>query len=158
MKDRDFEIAIAEVNSILNVMSKDDVEKIPKKLLNYLKKENNKQYNIEIRPDIPLNEQGLNPETVNLLGLIYRNYWCEDKEKYDQILIENQKIYDDEQNEKYSVKFDIRKTNSEENNEIEYNNDNSANLPLDISNEKWYTKISIFISNIYSKIKNIFKF
>lgn len=109
MKDKDFQIAVSQVNSILKRMSSADIEKIPKKFRKFLKENNKEEYNTNIRTDIPLNKQGLNPETMKLLAVIYRNYLCEDKKAYDKLLQENQKKYEEELRKKYEIKFKTKK-------------------------------------------------
>lgn len=102
---REFQIAVSQVNSILKYMTLTDVEKIPKRFRNFLRENSKEEYCIEIRADIPLNKQGLHPKAIDLLGVIYRNYWCEDKNEYDKLLQKNQEKHNEEIKRKYELKF-----------------------------------------------------
>ena len=85
-------IAYSEVYEILNLLEKEYSRRIPKKFIDFLKKEKPKEYEPNIRVDIPLVKQNLKRETMVLLSILNIKYWCdtkEEKQKFINELIKN---------------------------------------------------------------------
>ena len=86
--------AISEVYAILNQLSETSLQKIPSILLQKLK--DNSGYDVSyIKPEIPLEQLALEPETKDILAIIAYQCFCdaEEKEKWSQVLIENEMQY-----------------------------------------------------------------
>ena len=81
MIDNFYANAFSEVYFILNNTDEKLLNKVPKKFINYLEKNMNKDYKVKIQTDIYLDKQNLLKETEAILALIYRSYWCADEEK-----------------------------------------------------------------------------
>ena len=81
-------IVYAEVDEILNLTDEKLVNKISKKVRDFIKKEKDKDYKLNIDSSKPLYEQNLLKETIALLTLIELNYWCESEEEKQEILKE----------------------------------------------------------------------
>ena len=106
MIEAKYSIAIAEFLHILKGFSNEDVNKIPKKVLNYFEENCNKDYICDFDYNDNIDNMNLKKETYGLLGLICYNYWCEteeEKKNYYRILQENEKKYQED----LSKKFDI---------------------------------------------------
>ena len=101
---KDYIEAVTEVNAILKVMQKEDVEKIPLSLRDFFENLSSKDYIPNIREDIPLKEQDLKPKTKALLGLLYRQFWCDDikRAEFDEKILENDMKYKQVLQEMYS--------------------------------------------------------
>lgn len=125
--------AYAEVNEILSLMDNKYIEKIPVKMRKMFENERQKDYNPEIKVNIPLDEQNLQRKTFAILAMLNLNYWCEDeeeKQKLIQIYAENDKIREEELREKYNPDNIFKKKNTNEQTEnnnvalIEYRKEN----------------------------------
>lgn len=121
--------ALAEVSVILEHTNPDLVQMIPKKFLDYIWQNKDKNYEVNISSNLSLEDQEIKDETKSIMALIYRNYFCtqEEREKFDGLLNNNQIEYEKALNEKYSYE-NIFKNNSlkrDENNQlIEYKEEN----------------------------------
>lgn len=82
-----YENAYAETLEYLNGIRQDDIDKIPKNLMEFLRKHASKDYICNFDYNKPLNEIELLDETRGIISLICLNYWCETKEqKYSYLL------------------------------------------------------------------------
>ncbi len=109
--------AYAEVDKILSFMETQYVEKIPRKLREVFKNEKMQDYNPNIDPKIPLDEQNLQKKTFSILAMLNLNYWCEDeKEKQELIAIyaEKDRKKEEELREKYNPDNLFKKKEKEE--------------------------------------------
>lgn len=141
--ERETNNAYTEINCILKQLPKWYNEKIPQKLIDKFKKNENKEYTPQILLTHSLKEQNLQPLTLTILAVLKYNYWCKDKsekEKIHEIFIENEKKY----NEK-----------SKYNNEIFKNNELVVVKKEEefIIKEKWYIKLLKKIKDILWRIK-----
>ena len=96
--------ALVELLEILKYTDQEDVNKIPKKLLVFFRKNASTTYKFKIDENVEIKNLKLKKETKGLLTMIYRNYWCsaEERTKYDKLLQNNQKKFDDALREKYN--------------------------------------------------------
>jgi hypothetical protein len=99
-------------------MDKNLYIKIPKKIIEFIDENRDKNYKSNINYNISINEQELQQDTRTFLALIYRDYLCTPEEK--KRLIEEDEIAlkreEDELREKYSVDvFEKRKTRQKKN-------------------------------------------
>lgn len=142
----DLSKAYTEVYSILNFVDEYYVSKISSKFIEYMYHKKDDSYIPNIDMSIPLEEQQLQEDTVNILAMLKYNYWCEteqEKQELVNILNKNEEKYQAELREKYNPdnlfkKEEIHKEEIKQNTAlIEY-------------------KESIF-KRIFNKIKNIFK-
>ena len=93
-------IAYNEVLCILNQMSEDDVDKIPKEVIERLRQNVSDEYIAKYDSSKSLDEQGYQNETLAILAMLNLNYWCNDHEekagligkyKQNEIKSENEK-------------------------------------------------------------------
>ena len=150
MITNEFAEASAEINEILGYLPIEYVEKIPAKLREFFNKVKKEDYVSKIDPYKQLDEQELKPKTKTLLTIIYRNYWCNEKERaeLDKILIENDKKYEEELRERYNPDniFKKKEIIEEKVETIE------SNLPV-VINKNMFTKVWDFIKNLIKKQK-----
>lgn len=108
----EYKNALAEVDMILKLMSKDMLNKIPNSFLNFIEQKKSKSYIPNLNMELSLNEQDLLNETRAILSLIYRSYLCNSEEsrklKIDDSI--ELKIKQKELNEKYSYENLFKKT------------------------------------------------
>ena len=93
--------AYAEVDSILGLMDTKYIMEIPKQLREMFKNKKSNDYTKKIVANIPLQEQNLNPHTLEILAVLNYNYWCKDEKKKKELLIPI-KIYKIFSNDKIS--------------------------------------------------------
>lgn len=155
MTDREFSIAATEVLFLLQYFRTQDVEKISNKFINFLENASDKNYVVTFDRTKLLTELDLNKNTKALLGLIYKNYWCNEteREEYNKLLLENENKKQKELLEKYNPNkiFDNNTKVSTANNQQE----NSSELSL-IGNKdlKWFDKFKNIIINILNKLRS----
>lgn len=88
--------AMAEVIWYLNGIKEDDIDKIPKKIINYIKENASKDYKCTFDYNRPLKELNLLDDTRGIIGMLCYKYWCttkEQKEIYIKKLNSNEKNY-----------------------------------------------------------------
>ena len=96
--------ASVEVLDILEHMNANDLAKVSKKFINFLKENASKEYKCNLDYSKKLNDMELKEETRGLLALMYEKYWCpeEEKEELKKKFYENEKKYQEELREKYN--------------------------------------------------------
>lgn len=145
---------ISEVLFILNNTKKSDVEKIPPRFIMYLKENASKEYKPDFKLQSDINVMELYPDTKNILGLIYREYWCDDisKERFDRILAANDKKIADGEIEKFETLF-VNKTLEKK----KFSKENIENIneqELSLKKESFF---SSFFKTLKEKTIKIFK-
>ena len=81
MVSLEYSQAAVEVLDILEHTRKEDVNKIPKAFIEFLKKNSSKTYNSKLDYTKQISDMKLKPKTEAILGLIYMKYWANEKEK-----------------------------------------------------------------------------
>ena len=79
--------AYSEVDKILSFMEIRYVEKVPKKMREMFKNEKLQDYEPNIDKNIPLEEQQLERKTLAILAMLNLNYWCENEEEKEELII-----------------------------------------------------------------------
>ena len=139
--------AYVEVLSIIDLLEENQKNKIPKKIKDFFEDNKNKNYQANIVPDIPLEEQDLLQETIDILAMLKLNYWCtnEEKEELLDLLNENEKKYQEELLGKYNPdnlfkrREETKVVLSEEVSLIEY------------KKHTLFDKIKMFVKNMFRK-------
>ena len=95
----------SEVHSILKILGKEYMEKLPKTILKIIIESREENYNPKYDLSIPLKNQDINRKSIAMITLLHYNYWCEtqeEKSKLKKMLEENEEKYQKEIKEKYS--------------------------------------------------------
>ena len=135
--------AMAEVIYYLNGIKQEDIDKIPKKFIQYLNENASKEYKCNFDYNKPLKELNLLDETRGIIGMICYNYWCvteKQKEQYLKRLSQNEQQYQKILNEKYNL------DNIFENKKLDF-----------IENTTKPTEITEYKESIFKKLKNKLK-
>lgn len=138
-------IAYAEIDSFIELLPKEEKEKIPSKLKQYFKAEKDKETTKKLSMDIPIEKQNLQEETWNLIAMIYLKYLCEDEEEkkeLEQIYDENEKKYREEMKEKYNPEKIFKEREKQQ---------VIQNLPIKVQKESIIQKIIKFINKLFHK-------
>lgn len=142
--------AYKEVVEILKFVSKENVDKIPKEMLDMFEEEQDKEYNFKVDTTKSFEEQELLEETKAIFSNIFRDYWANDyqrnviieKENMDRIKLEE---------EKYDSK-DLFKNNQKNFNKQNNNDKVDVNLTV-VKKENLFKKL---IDKIFKSLKKKF--
>lgn len=139
----------SEVYTILNMMNPKYRNKIPCKMIDFIKKEMNNEYKPIITNNVPLYKQKINTRTFSILAILNLNYWCENENHKKELLMkyaDNDIKREKELSEKYNPdklfrndKPTVQKEELQEKSLIE------------VKYEKWYKKVFLFFKNIFKK-------
>ena len=137
-----------EVNCLLEYLPQSYIDKLPKKLIELIKEQSDKQYYISIDTNKSLLEQDFSKKTKDLIAVIKYNYWSTDEERQQlkKIFYENENKYQKELLEKYNPNDIFKKKESK--------TDISDNIEPNLQMVEY--KENIFI-RLFNKIKNIFR-
>ena len=145
---QEYREAFSEVNEIFKLMPKELVNRIPKKFREMIEEEKEEKYYPNIQE--PLEEQKLRNETIIILGIIYRDFLCDEnerrklQEKDAQELAEVEHEIEKEMRQKYSPDEIFKRksaTRGVKEQEIETH--------MMLKEEKWYKKIVNIIKKIF---------
>lgn len=102
-----------EVDTILNVLSEDIINKIPEKIRYIISEQKNDNYDFNLRDNRPLKR-----ETLVILSYLYREYLCSDEKreilrKDDEITLNKLECINDEIRESNDIQKVFKKRQSE---------------------------------------------
>ena len=147
--DRNYQEAFVEVEEILKIMPVELSKKIPMKFRKIIIENQAPDYKVIIQE--PLEQQKLKKETLVILGLIYRDFLCDEQERKELKIQDAQELekIEKELQQKYDIQnvFDARKENRKKQEELE--DDYSTSLTV-------YEKPT-FLKRLFNIIKGIFK-
>ena len=109
--------AMAEVIYYLKGIRQEDINKIPKKFIEYLNENASKEYKCNFDYNKPLRNLELLDETRGIIGMICYNYWCiteKQKEEYIKKLSQNEQQYQEILHDIYNPD-NLFKSNNEKN-------------------------------------------
>lgn len=139
--------ALSEVSVIINNIPEELKARISNNFKNTIEKEKDKEYNPDVN-ELVMNNKML-PETVIILGMIYRDFLCSEAER-EILKREEQEVAEKqykENIEKYSYENLFKKSENEELNDKKENKE----LALIEIKPKWYEKVLEFFRNILKK-------
>ena len=141
--DEKYKKSLSEVYEILKLMPESILNKIPQKLKDIIKNERDIEYTIIVKE--PLTIEDFQYETIVLLGMIYRDFLCDENEKnilkQREIDLANQ--YDEEIRKMYNPDdlFNRRK---------KANIGKSESLPIKVEEDrKWFKKIFELVKGVF---------
>lgn len=141
--DAEIKRAYSEVYEILKLVDTEYFDKIPKKFVEFLKREKDNNYIPNINENIPLEEQKLLNDTINILAMIKLDYWCsseEEKSELLKLLNENEKKHKEKINEKYNPENIFGRNTNREIKDL-----------VEVKEKKWYEKFWDMFRNIFKK-------
>lgn len=96
--DKNTMIAYAQVDTIIEMMDEEYVNKIPKKLRTLIKQNKLEHYDLKIDPNIPFADQNISRKAIAILSVLNYNYWCTDEEEKRKMV----RLYKDNEEKKYN--------------------------------------------------------
>ncbi len=142
--------AFSEVDAFLSTLGKSYINKIPKDILDVIKSEKDESYKVKIDPDISIESQDFSREAISIILWLNLEFFCNDEQKelLEKIYSNNQKLYEKEQKEKYSVE-NIFPKNNEKNNE-------KNNSLVKKEKQNLFKRILKYINNLFkNKLLNL---
>ena len=82
--------AYSEVDEFLNIISRENRNKVPQYLIQFFKNEKDQNYNKGINPNIPIKNQDLKAETLAIIAWLNLEYWCQDENEKKRL----REVYD----------------------------------------------------------------
>lgn len=147
----DYNKRLVEVDEILNYLSKEDLQKIPKDIRETIKANKDKEYFWEYDETKPLKDQDVSRDTIAFLSYLNIEYLLNEEQKQlmKQIHELNEKKLEEVKSEKYSGEdlFKRNKTQQEETKETEQEQE----LSLVEYKENFFTKLINRIKKIFHK-------
>ena len=148
--DDNYKKAYKEVVEILKFVSKENVDKIPKEMLDMFEEEQDKEYNFKVDTTKSFEEQLLLEETKAIFSNIFRDYWANDYQR--KVIIEKENMDRIKwEEEKYDPK-DLFKNNQKNFNKQNNNDKVDVNLTV-IKKENSFKKL---IDKIFKSLKKKF--
>ena len=147
VKEKEFQIALAEVDEIIYFMDDELVSKIPNSFKKFIKDNKATNYISNINPYMSLKDQDLRKETQAIISLIYRSYMSSEEEK-EFFKQKDKAEFEKEKKVKYNPDniFKNKVSIKEEKNQIEEKQEEQ--VAIAVIEEGFFKKI-------FSKIKNI---
>ena len=139
-------MAFSEVYEILRFLDKDLLERIPASVLKFIEEESDKNYKVDLNPELSLEEQNISTEAYNALGILKLKYWCKDdneKQELMSIINKNEIIYENLEIEKYNL-------------ENIFNKKQRKNLESDNKCTQMINNKESFFKKIWKKIRSFF--
>ena len=140
----------SEVYSVLKILGKKYIDKIPNSLYNMIQDNKLETYNPTYTLETDLNEQNIKRESISMIALMHLNYWCNsenEKNELKKIFKENDGKYKERIREKYNPDNLFNKKNIETE-KITENVENTEIIKY---------KEETFFKRILRKIVNFFK-
>ena len=98
--------AMKEVIYYLRGIRQEDIDRIPKELIQYLNENASKEYKCNFDYNKPLKELNILDEARGIIGMICYNYWCiteQQKKEYIKKLNQNEQQYQKNLQEKFKI-------------------------------------------------------
>lgn len=127
---------LKQVYVILNEFPKEQLEKIPKNVYEYILRNKDNNYNFEINQDFELNSNSVLPGTIRIMEILFLEYIATEEEKNEIIdrMNKNEKEYQEKIRLEYNVDFLNKRKKSEFLKE-------SNNLPIEVKKENFFIRI-----------------
>lgn len=107
-----------DISVIISMMPTEMKSKISNSFINFIENNKSNNYVSNINSRIPLKEQNIRKETKEMLGIIYRDYLCNDEERINLLQEEKRELtkLEAEKREIYNPDNIFKKNNLKENN------------------------------------------
>lgn len=81
-----------DISVIISMMPTGMKSKISNSFINFIENNKSNNYVSNINPNIPLQEQNIRKETKEMLGIIYRDYLCNEEERINLLQEEKREL------------------------------------------------------------------
>lgn len=146
--------ACTEVLVLLKYYLEDnDYNRIPKDVIAFYEKNKDINYQYEVDASLPLEEQEISEKANAIIITIFRDYFATEmqKEKLENILINNDKIIEEQKRQKYNPD-NLFKNNTIQKEEV--TEEQESTQMIEYKEENILNKIINKLKSIFSKLKN----
>ena len=145
--------AYTEVLEILKYMPKDDVNKIPKELVNTFEYKKDNKYIFAINEYQDFSKLKVLNETKAIMVNIFRDYWAnsEQKEKIKSKQQYDMQIIEEEKRKKYNPDSIFKNKQSIVIENIAPENNEQHTEMIEYKEQKWYQKVFNLIKNLFHR-------
>lgn len=108
--------AMKEVTEYLKGIRKEDLDKIPEDIINFLHENQAKDYECKFDYTVPLKDMEIMEETKGIILYLCYNYWCEnekEKQELSKKLNENEVKFQEQLKKQFEVSDTLNKTKKE---------------------------------------------
>ncbi len=149
MENEEYSVACTEVLEVLNYISKEDYNKVPRDVIQVL--ENNKKDDIVFlyNPWKDINEQKMSETGRMMLALFFRDYWATEVQKNKIKAFQNNKRHQIEEENRQKYNTDIFKNRNTTINESQ--NEQAENIQLVEYKENIFRRILGFFRKMFGK-------
>ena len=149
MENEEYAVACTEVLEILNYISKEDYNKVPRDVIQVLEKNKKDDIVFLYNPWKDINEQKMSETGRVMLASFFRDYWATDEQRNKIKAFQNNKRYQIEEENKQKYNTDIFKNRNTTINESQI--DQTRNMQLVEYKENIFMKILGFFKKMFRK-------
>lgn len=148
MRDEDYKVACTEVLEVLNYVSREDYNKVPKDVIHTLEKNKKEDMTFLYNPWKDINEQEISKTGRIMLASFFRDYWATEKQRNRIKNFQNNKRNQIEKEKKQKYDSDIFKNKLNSSSKVE---------PEQIETTQLVEYKENFLIKFKNLIKKIFK-
>lgn len=128
-------MAYSEICAILNLLETSYADRVPEEVKTFFYEERLEDYEPQIDPSKPLNEQQLQRETFVLLALLNVNYWCDSEEERESYLKE-MALNDNKEFDKNDTSWDLSRifNQNKRNTDVSIHQESTKKFTIDFIN------------------------
>ena len=147
MEETEYANSLVEVKEVLDRLSTENYNKIPKEVIQAIEENKSKDYEWEYNDDLKLKDQNISEKAIIILSYINEEYLLneEQKELMQRIYRENERKLQEEKKEKYKTEDLFKNKHTK----IIENTEETALVVR--KDDRWYSKFIKFIKNIFGK-------
>lgn len=149
MENEEYAVACTEVLEILNYISKEDYNKVPRDVIQVLEKNKKDDIVFLYNPWKDINEQKMSETGRVMLASFFRDYWTTDEQRNKIKAFQNNKRYQIEEENRQKYNTDIFKNRNTTINESQI--DQTRNMQLVKYKENIFKKILGFFKKMFRK-------
>lgn len=143
--ENNYHKAYVEVLEVLKYIPKEDLEKVPKDIIQTLENKKDMEYKYELNKNISFENQILMNETKAILANFFRDYWATPEQRNAIIEKERKEEWEEEQN-KIKIDYDaVFKRNTKS---VPPKKETQIVV---VEKKKWYEKFVDWIKNIFKR-------
>lgn len=149
MENEEYSVACTEVLEVLNYISKEDYNKVPRDVIQVLEKNKKDDIVFLYNPWKDINEQKMSETGRMMLALFFRDYWATEVQKNKIKAFQNNKRHQIEEENRQKYNTDIFKNRNTTINESQ--NEQAENIQLVEYKENIFRRILGFFRKMFGK-------
>ena len=146
--EAEYKRAYKEVYEVLLTLPEEDVNKVPKNMLEMFEANMDKEYNFKVDINKSFEEQNFSDITKIIIANLFKDYWATSRQREKIIEIQNMQriVLENEKKKQYSLDNIFKDKNVNETTNIDSEN---KNLPIQIKDKNFFEKIIDFFKMIF---------